>query len=109
MRATRRLLTVVVAGVFVLLLGYQVFGPSGYMAIRERERQKRALEDDIRRLTLENLRVARQVKALRTDPQAVERVAREEMKLARPGEVIYVLPDRKRGPGAGGQGSGNTR
>lgn len=87
-----------VAGVFVLLLGYQVVGPGGWMALREREREKQALEEDIRRLTLENLRLVRQVQALRTDPQAIERVAREEMKLVRPGEVVYVLPHRQGGP-----------
>lgn len=95
MRTTRRLLTALVAGIFVVLLGYQVVGPNGYMTLREREREKAALEEEIRRLTLENLRLMRQVKALRTDPQAVERIAREEMKLARPGEVIYLLPNNQ--------------
>lgn len=80
---------------FVLLLGYHVFGPNGYMALRAREQEKRALEEEIRKLTVENLRLVRQVRELRTDPQAVERIAREEMKLARPGEVIYVLPEKK--------------
>ena len=81
---------------FLLLLAYQVFGPNGYMTLREREREKRALAEEIRKLTEENLRLVREAKALRNDPQAIERVAREEMKLARPGEVIYVLPERKK-------------
>ena len=84
----------VIGAFFVLLLGYQLLGPSGYMALRSREREKRALEEEIRKLTVENLRLVRQVKELQTDPQAVERIAREEMKLARPGEVIYVLPKK---------------
>jgi cell division protein FtsB len=29
------------------------------------------------------------VKSLKTDPQAIERIAREEMGLARPGEYIF--------------------
>lgn len=87
-------MTAVVAGIFVLFLGYQVLGPGGYMTMREREREKRALEEEIRSLTLENVRLAGQMKALKTNPQAVERIAREEWKLARPGEVIYMLPQR---------------
>ncbi len=46
----------------------------------------------MRRLTEENERLDRQIRRLRNDPQAIERIAREEMKLARPGEVIYTLP-----------------
>ncbi len=88
------------AVLFVVFLGYQVFGPRGYMVLREREREKIALEEEIRKLKLENLRLSRQVKALGSDPQAIERIAREEMKLARPGDVIYLLPNSQDRPQA---------
>lgn len=79
-----------VAGLWV---GYLVLGPSGYLAVREREKEVRLLQDDIHRLALENLRLASQVEALENNPREVERIARQEMKLARPGEVIFVLPE----------------
>ncbi len=87
-------MTAVVAGIFVLFLGYQILGPNGYLTVRQREREKVAIEEEIRKLAMENQRLIGQVKALRSDPQAVERIAREEMKLARPGEVIYLLPPK---------------
>jgi cell division protein FtsB len=34
-----------------------------------------------------------QVNALKSDPKSIERIAREEMGLARPGELIFKLPD----------------
>jgi cell division protein FtsB len=34
-------------------------------------------------------RLSRQVKALRTDPQAVERIARDELGMIREGEVLF--------------------
>jgi cell division protein FtsB len=37
----------------------------------------------------ENRQLQDRVKALKTDPQAIERIAREEMGLARPGEYIF--------------------
>jgi len=85
-------MALMVAAVVVLWVGYLVAGPNGYLALREREREAQALRDDIHRLTLENMRLSGRVEALQNDPREVERVARQEMKLARPGEVIFVLP-----------------
>lgn len=85
-------MTLVMASLVVLWVGYLVVGPNGYLALREREREAQALRDDIHRLTLENMRLSGRVDALQNDPREVERVARQEMKLARPGEVIFVLP-----------------
>jgi cell division protein FtsB len=42
-------------------------------------------------LATENARLAREVRALRTDPAAVERAVREELRYVRPGERVYVL------------------
>jgi cell division protein FtsB len=85
-------LTLVMASVVVLWVGYLVVGPNGYLALREREREAQILRQDVQRLTLENMRLSGRVEALQNDPREVERVARQEMKLARPGEVIFVLP-----------------
>lgn len=60
-----------------------------------------SLHQDVTRLTAQrdalkaaNLRLERQVRDLRTQPQAVEPIAREELGLALPGERIYrFLPD----------------
>ncbi len=41
----------------------------------------------------ENKSLSSQVNSLKTDPKAIERIAREGMGLARPGEIIYKLPD----------------
>lgn len=92
----RRHMTLVMASLAVLWVGYLVVGPNGYLALREREREARLLREDIHRLTLENMRLSGRVDALRNDPREVERVARQEMKLARPGEVIFVLPNPKK-------------
>ncbi len=51
------------------------------------------------RLSEENARLAREVRALRTDPAALERAVREELRYIRPGERVYVLDDEQRGGG----------
>lgn len=84
----------VAAGALLLLLLclHQVFGQNGYFTLRARRKEVRELELEVRRLAEENQRLERDIERLRNDPSAIERVAREEMKLARPGEVIYTLP-----------------
>lgn len=45
------------------------------------------------------------VEALRDDPQALEHVAREQLGLAREGEVVIVLPDEAEAPATETAGS----
>ena len=77
---------------FLFFCLHQILGDNGYLTLRARRREVRQLESEVRRLAEENQRLDREVNRLRNDPAAIERVAREEMKLARPGEVIYTLP-----------------
>jgi len=46
---------------------------------------------EIQQISDENQKLQENVKALKTDPQAIERIAREEMGLARPGEYIFKI------------------
>ncbi len=77
---------------FFLLSVYQVLGENGYFKLRAHQKEVSRLEKEVQRLAEENQRLERQIQRLRSDPAAVEQIAREEMKLVRPGEVIYALP-----------------
>jgi cell division protein FtsB len=82
-----------ILGFALLLVGiHDVFGSHGLMAMRQTQRLIDQLHGEIGRLSKENATLTNQVHALRTDPKAVERIAREEMGLARPGEMIFKLP-----------------
>jgi cell division protein FtsB len=48
-----------------------------------------ALEREIVQLTLNNAALAEEVRAFRTDPGRIEAIAREELGLVKPGEVVY--------------------
>jgi len=54
------------------------------------------MEDENRALAVENERLAREVKALRSDPAALERALREELRYIRWGERVYLLEDPAR-------------
>jgi cell division protein FtsB len=76
-----------------LIAIHDLFGSHGLLAMRRTQSQLRELRGEIDRLNQENNDLNKQVQALRTDPKAVERIAREEMGLARPGEMIFKLPE----------------
>jgi cell division protein FtsB len=42
----------------------------------------------------ENRRLDAEIKALKSDPKAIEKEAREQLRYAKPGEFIYLLPEQ---------------
>ena len=85
----RRNATWFLAAAFTLLLLQDVFGTHGVLAMRRAQKEAESVEKEIDQINQENQQLQDRVKALKTDPQAIERIAREEMGLARPGEYIF--------------------
>jgi cell division protein FtsB len=75
------------------LLVHDIFGAHGFIAMRRTQKEIDQVREQIGKLNTENKSLSNQVNSLKTDPRAIERIAREEMGLARPGEIIYKLPD----------------
>jgi cell division protein FtsB len=75
------------------LLVHDIFGAHGFIAMRRTQREIAQIRAQIGKVNTENKSLTDQVNSLKTDPKAIERIAREEMGLARPGELIYKLPD----------------
>ena len=82
------------AGVALLLIS-DVFGTHGVLAMRRSQKQAADIQKQINQLNQENRQLEDRVKALKNDPAAVERIAREEMGLARPGEYIFKVQPRQ--------------
>jgi len=91
--ARRRLATIGMM-LLALMLGYHVvFGANGMVAYQHKRDENRKLQQDILRLGQENARISQRVRQLKSDPRAIEREAREQLKYARPGEVVYIAPE----------------
>ena len=92
---------------FVAVFGagtiYTIFGKDGLLDSQRLRRQRAALERQVeaQRNKVETLR--RQVEQLNNRPMARERIAREQLDYARPGEVTYLLPEELGGGEAGGE------
>jgi cell division protein FtsB len=80
----------------IALVVGSLFGDRGMLhLINQRERAER-LQAEIQELRAENGRIASEIEALRRDPRAIERIAREELGLARPGETVFVIREEPR-------------
>jgi cell division protein FtsB len=75
------------------LLVHDVFGPHGFIAMRRTQKEIEQIREQIGKMNEENESLTKQVTSLKSDPRSIERIAREEMGLARPGELIFKLPD----------------
>jgi cell division protein FtsB len=70
---------------------YHVYARSGLARTLELRRDLVALRARNAQLAAENDRLAREAEALRSDPAALERVARNELGWVRPGEIVVDL------------------
>jgi len=77
-----------------LLLMQDVFGVHGLIAMRRSMREAAQVQREIDLMNEENRQMEERVKSLKSDPAAVERIAREEMGLARPGEYVFKIQPR---------------
>ena len=75
-----------------------VFGANGMMIYSHKRVEYRTLNKEIQELNQENERLSHQVNALKNDPKTIEKEAREQLRYARPGEVIYTIPQPTQKP-----------
>jgi cell division protein FtsB len=59
---------------------------------RGKRSEYKQLQQEIQELQAKQEQLSRQINALRSDPRTIEKEAREQLRYARPGEVIYVFP-----------------
>lgn len=96
----RRLGTAAAVVLIVGVLLHAMFGANGMVIYRQKRAELQALQSEVERLQKENGQHVDQIKALKTDPSAIEKEAREQLHYTRPGEVILVSPEPPQKPAA---------
>jgi cell division protein FtsB len=81
-----------VIALIALIVG-SLFGDRGLLHLIEQRHRAEALAHEIEDLKAENVRLAAEIAALRADPRSIERLAREELGLVRPGETVFLVRD----------------
>ncbi len=94
-RPRRNWLTPALAFAVCVLLVEAVFGDSGVAGLLNARREYRELSAGLARVTEENAGLREQARRLHEDPAMIEQIARQELGLIRPGEILVVLEDLK--------------
>ena len=84
--------TVIAVGLALLITWHVINGRHGLSVWQQKRAEDRALQQEIKNLEQENAAMRQQIQRLQSDPDAIEREAREKLHYAKPGEVIYTLP-----------------
>ena len=77
----------------VAMLLLAVFNEKGALEVHDQARKLSAIESDISKLDAENKQLTADIQALRSDSATIEKFAREELKLVKPGEIVIVTPE----------------
>jgi cell division protein FtsB len=85
--------TVVAVILALLVTWHVVYGTHGLSIWQHKRAEDRALQREIKDLQQENAQMRQQIDHLNSDPDAIEREAREKLHYAKPGEIIVTLPD----------------
>ncbi|HAK59374.1 MAG TPA: hypothetical protein DCO77_03185 [Nitrospiraceae bacterium] len=93
----RKLLIAVALLVSVYFFASLLFGEMGIIKYYRMKSRHGALTERMAELKQDNVRLIREVTALKTDPAYIELRARDMLGLARPGEMIYYYSEPLKG------------
>jgi cell division protein FtsB len=81
--------------VTLVLVADALAGEKGLIESMRARRQYREVAASLDALRRENARLRESVQRLRDDPGAIESLAREQLGLIYPGEVLFIIKDEK--------------
>ena len=91
-----RPLQLLIGFVAIVLFVTALAGENGFIDTLRAQRQYRDLGSAVARLERENAALRAEASRLREDPQAIEEIARRDLGLIRPGELLFIIKDVER-------------
>lgn len=91
----RRLLQAALVFVTIVLLVDALVGEKGFVETLRARRQSREVAGALDSVRRDNAQLREQARRLREDPGAIESLAREDLGLIRPGELLFIIKDAK--------------
>ncbi len=85
------ILAFVLVGVYAAVV---LRGPQGVVALRQKRAEIRELQEQNATLARENLRKRDRIERLKDSPSEQEMEIRKQLKLLRPGETSFILPEQ---------------
>ena len=87
----KRVLLILALCAILALVGRSILGDRGLFEVWRKKSSHQQLSAEVQALRDENSALHRQIEALKHDPLAIERIAREDLGYARPGEITFVF------------------
>jgi cell division protein FtsL len=82
----------------VFFVAHDIFGTHGFLAMRRTQNEIKKVQTNIEHLKQQNGELSQEVKDLKSDPRAIEKLAREGLGLAKSGEIIIKIPQSQLPP-----------
>jgi len=90
----RRLILGAVGGFFIVYFIFSfIFGDSGLLSYLRMKEMQQQLSNEIEQLHQKNAVLREEVRSLRSDPEYIEQIARDQLGMAKDGETIYKFDD----------------
>ena len=90
----RLCIALILSGLFMLgMMVLAIHHEKGFLAMWEKQYELAVLESGIGDVEAANAELRREIWRLLNDLEYIEKIAREELRLARPGEVVFEFAD----------------
>ncbi len=76
---------------FVLLILTAFFHDEGILTVFNLQDQMAEMRESNTELSEKNLKIRKEIEALKSNPLAIEKIAREKLNLVKPGETVYQI------------------
>jgi len=83
---------IIPAAIILFFLLFTVFGERGVLHIYRLAQEKDEIQKKAAQIKAENEQLKREIEALKSDRRYLESIARKELGLVRPNEIIYQFP-----------------
>ncbi len=88
----RKIATGAVALLALQVAWHVIFGANGFMVYAHKRDEYKKLQVETQQMQQQNQALQQHIDALKSDPKTIEKEAREQLRYARPGEVVYTVP-----------------
>ncbi len=79
----------------LVMIVHNIFGTHGFLAMRRTQNEIKQVKAELQQLNKENAALDQERQALKSDPRLIEKIARDDLGLARPGEIIIRIPQEQ--------------
>ena len=90
-------ISLILSGLFIVsMMALAIHSEKGFLAMWEKQHELARLESSIADVKAVNAQLRQEIWRLRNDLEYIEKIAREELRLVRPGEVVFEFADDPR-------------